>query len=77
MPAYYFAMEGYPAGEKPDPAVDTVITIQYQKIDLTSGEPLGELKILKAWESSEQSIITTFYDQFFKPNTQVTHFIPV
>jgi hypothetical protein len=77
MPAYYFAMEGYSEGEKPDPAVDTVITIQYQKIDLTSGEPLGELKILKAWESSEQSIITTFYDQFFKPNTPVTHFIPV
>jgi hypothetical protein len=77
MPAYYFAMEGYPVGEKPDPAVDSVITIQYQKIDLTTGEPLGELKILKAWESSEQSIITTFSDQFFKPQMPVTHFIPV
>lgn len=77
MPAYYFAMEGYHTGEKPDPAVDKLITIQYQKIDLTTGEPLGELTILKEWESSEQSIITTFYNQFFKPEMPVTHFIPV
>jgi hypothetical protein len=77
MPAYYFAMEGYNVGEKHDPAVDTLITIQYQKIDLTSGEPLGELIILKEWENSEKSIITTFYNQFFKPEMPVTHFIPV
>ncbi|MDO9035757.1 MAG: hypothetical protein Q7U51_11195 [Methanoregula sp.] len=77
MPAYYFAMEGYHTGEKPDPAVDKLITIQYQKIDLTTGEPLGELTILKEWESSEQSIITTFCNQFFKPEIPVTHFIPV
>jgi len=77
MPAYYFAMEGYHTGEKPDPAVDKLITVQYQKIDLTTGEPLGELTILKEWESSEQSIITTFCNQFFKPEMPVTHFIPV
>jgi hypothetical protein len=77
MPAYYFAMEGYHPGEKPDPAVDTVITIQYQKIDLTSGEPLEKLTILKAWESSEQHIVTTLYNQFFRPEVPVTHFIPV
>jgi hypothetical protein len=77
MPAYYFAMGGYHTGEKPDPAVDTVITIQYQKIDLTSGEPLEKLTILKEWESSEQSIVTTLYNQFFRPEMPVTHFIPV
>ena len=77
MPAYYFAMEGYNVGEKHDPAIDTLITIQYQKIDLTSGEPLGELTILKEWENSEKSIVTTFYNQFFKPELPVTHFIPV
>jgi len=77
MPAYYFAMEGYHTGEKPDPAVDKLITIQYQKIDLTTGEPLGELTILKEWESSEQSIITTFCNQFFRTEMPVTHFIPV
>ncbi len=77
MPAYYFAMEGYHTGEKPDPATDTLITIQYQKIDLTSGEPLEKLTILKEWESSEKSIVTTFYNLFFSPKVRVTHFIPV
>lgn len=77
MPAYYFAMEGYHAGEKSDPATDTLITIQYQKIDLPSGEPLEKLTILKAWESSEKSIVTAFYNQFFRPEVSPTHFIPV
>jgi len=77
MPAYYFAIEGYHAGEKPDPATDTLITIQYQKVDLASGEPLEKLTILKEWESTEKSIVTTFYNQFFGPGVSVTHFIPV
>lgn len=77
MPAYYFAMEGYHAGEKSDPADDTLITIQYQKIDLATGEPLEKLTILKEWESSEKSIVTMFYHQFFHPEVRVTHFIPV
>ena len=77
MPAYYFAMEGYHAGEKSDPADDTLITIQYQKIDLATGEPLEKLTILKEWESSEKSIVTAFYNQFFNPKVRVTHFIPV
>ena len=70
-------MEGYHAGEKSDPAADTLITIQYQKIDLATGEPLEKLTILKEWESSEKSIVTTFYNQFFNPEVRVTHFIPV
>lgn len=77
MPAYYFAIEGYNVGENHDPANDTLITIQYQKIDLTSGEPLGALTILKEWESSEKNIVTLFHDQFFRPEMPVTHFIPV
>ena len=77
MPAYYFAMEGYHTGEKSDPADDTLITIQYQKIDLATGEPLEKLTILKEWESSEKSIVTTFYNQFFNPEVRVTHFMPV
>ena len=77
MPAYYFDMEGYKIGEKADPAVDKLISIQYQKMDLTTGEPLGELKILKEWESSEQAIVTAFYNEFFKPGVPFTQFIPV
>jgi|WetSurMetagenome_2_1015567.scaffolds.fasta_scaffold23199_5 hypothetical protein len=77
MPAYYFAMGGYHTEGKPDPAVDKLITIQYQKIDLTSAEPLEKLTILKEWESSEESIVTTLYNQFFRHEIPVTHFIPV
>jgi hypothetical protein len=77
MPAYYFDMEGYKTGEKADPAVDKLISIQYQKMDLTTGEPLGELKILKEWESSEKEIVTSFYNEFFKPGIPFTQFIPV
>lgn len=77
MPAYYFDMEGFKAGERPDPRVDKLITIQYQKIDLTTGKPLDKLHILKEWESSEKDILKKLYDQFFKPGIPVTQFIPV
>ena len=77
MPAYYFHMVGIPTGEKPDPATDKLISIQYQKIDLTTGEPLGELVIHREWKGSEKSIITTLYNQFFKPDISFTQFIPV
>jgi hypothetical protein len=77
MPAYYFAVEGYKTGETTDPATDKLITLQYQKIDLTTGEPLDKLVILKEWKSSEQEIVTSFCNEFFKPGTPVTQFIPV
>jgi hypothetical protein len=77
MPAYYFAVEGCKTGTSSDPATDKLITLQYQKIDLTTGEPLDKLVILKEWKSSEQEIVTSFYNEFFRPGTPVTHFIPV
>jgi len=77
MPTYYFDMEGYKVGERPDPAVDKLITIQYQKIDLSTGKPLEDLKILKEWKGSEKSIVKTIFDQFFKPDIPITRFIPV
>jgi hypothetical protein len=77
MPAYYFAVEGCKIGDRPDPATDKLITLQYQKIDLTTGESLDKLVILREWKSSEQEIVTSFYNEFFKPGTPVTQFIPV
>jgi hypothetical protein len=77
MPAYYFDMEGIKSGEKADPATDMLITIAYQKMELTTGEPLGELKILREWESSEKEIVTSFYHEFFRPEVPFTRFIPV
>jgi hypothetical protein len=77
MPAYYLSIEGIKTGEKSDPATDRLVTLQYQKIDLTTGETLDVLIILREWESSEKEIVTTFYNQFFRPGTPVTQFIPV
>lgn len=77
MPAYYFAIEGIKTGERSDPAMDRLITLQYQKIDLTTGEPLEPLVILREWKSSEQEIVTSFYNAFFRPGTPVAQFIPV
>lgn len=77
MPAYYFSIEGVKTGEKTDPATDRLVTLQYQKIDLTTGETLDVLVIHRVWESSEKEIVTTFYNQFFRPGTLVTQFIPV
>ena len=40
--------------------VDEVITIQWQRLNGFAGEPIGELNILKRWESSEKEIIESF-----------------
>ena len=77
MPAYYFSIEGMKTGEKSDPATDRLVTLMYQKIDLTTGEPLDLPVILRVWDSSEQEIVTLFYTNFFRPGTPVTQFIPV
>lgn len=56
MTEYYFDMEttGF------DPLDDKIITIQFQELNRYTGEPIGDLKILKKWESSEKEILTDF-----------------
>ena len=43
-----------------DPRKDKIITIQYQELDRHTGSPIGELIILKEWESSEREILAKF-----------------
>ena len=43
-----------------NPITDKILTIQYQKLDRNTGEAIGELIILKEWESSEKEIIQKF-----------------
>jgi len=38
---------------------DEIITIQWQRLGVT-GEPIGELNVLKRWESSEKEILRNF-----------------
>ncbi|NUN11948.1 ribonuclease H-like domain-containing protein, partial [Candidatus Micrarchaeota archaeon] len=56
MPNYYFDIETTGLDAKKN----KVITIQFQELDRTTGEAVGELIILKEWESSEREILAEF-----------------
>jgi len=43
-----------------NPLEDRIITIQWQQLSGFTGEPIGQLNILKEWESSEREILKTF-----------------
>lgn len=56
MPEYYFDTETTGL----DPTKNKIITIQWQALNGFTGEPIGELQILKEWESSEKEILGKF-----------------
>lgn len=56
MTEYYFDIETTGT----DFEKDEIITIQWQMLSF-AGEPVGELNILKSWESSEKEILETFF----------------
>jgi len=53
MPHYYFDIETTGL----DPIQDKIITIQYQKINVNTGNSIGPLTILPEWEYSEEDIV--------------------
>ena len=75
MEAHYFDIETYSPGEKPDPKSDKIISIQFQKFDLKTGEKIGKLQILKEWEDGEEKIVKFIHKWFFSRNPW--QFIPV
>jgi len=58
-----------------NPRLHKIITIQYQCLHEPSLEPLGELTILKEWESSEKDILREFLEVFIGEDP--FDFIPV
>ncbi len=72
MPTYYLDFETTGI----NPSIAKIITIQYQKIDQETGEPIGPLVILKEWESSEKEILNEFLSDFGFPN-KPWNFIPI
>ena len=56
MVEYYFDIET--TGR--NPVSDKIISIQWQKLDRFTWEPIGDLNILKEWESSEEKILEEF-----------------
>jgi len=77
MAEYYFDIETYSPGGNPNPETDKIITIQFQRIDLKTGEPRGDLIILKEWKSSEKDIVTQFFNQFFREELNIWNFVAV
>jgi hypothetical protein len=53
---YYFDVETTGV----DFDMDQIITIQWQRLNGFTGEPIGGLNILKCWESSERDILQRF-----------------
>jgi len=47
-----------------NPRIHKIITIQYQCLDEENLKPLGNLTILKEWESSEKEILREFLEVF-------------
>ena len=45
---------------------NNILTIQYQQLDFYTGKPIGELIILKSYETSEKEIIEKFSKMFSK-----------
>lgn len=77
MAEYYFDIETYSRGKKINPDKDKIITIQFQKINIETGNPIDDLVILKEWESSEKQIVTEIFHKFFREELNEWAFVPV
>ena len=73
MPNFYFKIETTGL----NPKQDKILTIQYQELDRNTGEPKGELIILKEWESSEKNILAKFLSETKIQDRYAFSFIPV
>jgi len=68
---YYFDIETIGCDE----SKHKIITIQYQRLDEFTGQPLGDLVILKEWGSSEKDILAKFIPIFI--GEKPFDFIPI
>ena len=54
-----------------------IITIQYMELERNTAKPVGQLKILKEWESDEKTILTKFIEESGINDSYKFTFIPV
>jgi hypothetical protein len=66
MAKYYFDIETYGPNLAPSPFTDRIITIQYQPLDDVTGKAVGDLTILKEWESNEHEMLKKFWPMLKK-----------
>jgi len=60
-----------------NPKENKIITIQYQQLDMNTGEPIGKLIILKEWESSEKEILNKFISDSKILDENPFRFVPI
>ena len=60
-----------------DPKKDKIITIQFMKLYETTAEPIGNLKILREWNSSEKEILERFIEESEITDPYPFTFVPV
>ncbi|OGI12255.1 hypothetical protein A3K64_02930 [Candidatus Micrarchaeota archaeon RBG_16_36_9] len=58
-----------------NPETGKIVTIQFQQLDTVTGRQLGELEILKEWDSSEKDIVENFGKLFLSGHND--GFIPI
>lgn len=73
MPSYYLDIETTGL----DPTKNKIITIQFQELERGTGKPIGELVILKEWESNESNILKTFAEKSGILDPYPFSFVPV
>lgn len=59
-----------------DSKKNKIITIQYQELDRNTGDAVGELVILKEWESSEREILEKFIRETKIDSNYAFDFVP-
>ena len=57
MGLFYFDLETFSKGLKPNAVEDDIISMQFQELNPNNGSPIGELEIVKGWEVGEKGII--------------------
>lgn len=60
-----------------NPAIDSIITIQFTQLERNTGKQLTPITILKAWESSEKNILEQFIKLTTVTDPYPFAFIPV
>ena len=75
MVHYYLDIETFGTGSRPDPVLDTIVTITYCAFDPRTGGLVREPTVLKVWESSEREIVKRLCSRMVGKNP--FSFIPV
>ena len=72
MADYYFDVETYTSGEKPNPTTDKIIAITLQHMDTRDGSAFGPPILLTEWKDDallpdgEKQLLTQFHSMYFR-----------